>query len=157
MSSSISQAEFTEKHGNFRISEYCIEQTPPPRRIADIILKDHITPMNAVREAFGSPILVSKRSGYRPRTYEVSKGRAGTSQHNYEDTHPKGTGAADYTSVNAKELIEPILEHTSYTRVCYYPNNNFVHCDYKPTPSGKRETYTAANPNSTWVLSKVVG
>ncbi len=156
MSNHITQAEFTEKHGNFRISEFCIEQKPPTRRIADIILKCHIEPMNIVREALESPIIVSKRSGYRSRAYEVSKGRSGNGQHNFEDSHEHGTGAADYTSAEAKELIEPVLEHTCYTRICYYPNNNFVHCDYKPTPSGKREVYTAQSPTSSWVLERTV-
>jgi hypothetical protein len=156
MSTYISTAEFTKKHGHFRISEYCIEQKPPTKRIADIILSNHITPMNAVREAVGEPVLVSKRSGYRPRKYEQSKGRTGNSQHNFEESHPNGTGAADYTSASAKDLIEPMLEHTCYTRVCYYPNNNFVHADFKPTPSGKRELYTAQSPTSKWKLDRVV-
>jgi len=156
MSTYITQAAFTEKHGNFRISEFCIEQKPPTKRIAQIILSNHIEPMNLVREALGSPILVSRRSGYRSRAYEVSKGRSGNGQHNFEESHPKGTGAADYTSANAKELIDPMLEHTCYTRICYYPNNNFVHADYKPTPSGKRELYTAQSPTSKWKHDRVV-
>jgi hypothetical protein len=154
--SNITQAEFTHKHGHFRISEFCIEQTPPPRRIAEIIISNHITPMNAVREALGSPILVSKRSGYRPRAYERSKGRTGNSQHNFEESHQHGTGAGDYTSADAKDLIEPMIEHTCYTRICYYPNNNFVHGDFKPTPSGKREIYTADSPTGRWVLDRVI-
>jgi hypothetical protein len=156
MSTYISKAAFEEKHGNFRISEFCVTGQPPTKRIAEIILSNHIAPMNLVRDAYGSPILVSLRSGYRPRAYEQSKGRAGNSQHNFEEGHEHGAGAADYTSARAKELIPFLLEHTCYTRICHYPNNNFVHCDYKPTPSGSRELYTAASPTSKWKLSEVV-
>jgi hypothetical protein len=156
MSTYITQAAFTEKHGNFKISEYCIEGKPPTKKIAGFILKDHIEPMNKVRDEYDGPILVSKRSGYRPRAYEVSKKRSGNGQHNFEDTHPKGTGAADYTCAVAKELIPLVLKHTCYNRICYYPNNNFVHCDYKPTPSGKRELYTSQSPTSKWKLDRVI-
>jgi hypothetical protein len=156
MSTYITQKEFTKLNGNFKISEYCIEGKPPTKKIADIILSNHIEPMNKVRDEYGEPILVSKRSGYRPRAYEVSKGRPGTSQHNFEESHEHGTGAADYTSAVAKELIQLVLKHTCYNRICHYPNNNFIHCDYKPTPSGKRELYTAQSPASKWKLDKVI-
>ena len=156
MSTYITQAEFTKLNGNFRIREYCIEQKPPTKKIAGHILKDHIEPMNKVRDEYGEPILVSKRSGYRPRAYEVSKGRPGTSQHNFEDTHPKGTGAADYTAADLKKVMELVIKNTDYNRICYYPNNNFIHCDYRPTPSGKRELYTAQSPASKWKLDKVI-
>lgn len=150
--SNMTEQAFKEKHGNFSVSEYCITGTPPSQRIGDIILANHIAPMNLVRAAYGKPILVSLRSGYRPRAYEKSKGRAGTSQHNYEDSHKHGTGATDYSCAVAKELIPLLKEHTCYQRICHYPNNNFVHCDYKDLPSGKRGLYTAASPTSTWVL-----
>lgn len=148
----MTEEAFKEKHGNFSISEFCIEGKPPSERIGEIILSNHIVPMNVVRDAYGKPILVSKRSGYRPKAYEKSKGRSGNSQHNFENSHKHGTGAADYTSSVAEELVPLIKEHTCYQRICHYPNNNFVHCDYKDLPSGKRGLYTSVSPTSPWVL-----
>lgn len=152
----IAQNEFEQKHVYFSISEFCIAGRMLPRRIADLILTDHIVPMNRVRAALGAPISVSKKSGYRPRAYEISKGRAGTSQHNFEKEWPNGTGAADYTCRVASDLIPFLLKHTSYTRICHYPNNNFVHCDYKPNTLGGRCIFTAQSPTSPWVLKEAI-
>lgn len=130
----------------FDLREFCITDAPVPQIVADKIIKYHMLPMNLVREEFGMPIIVSRRSGYRPMEYERSKGRAGTSQHNF-----KGLGAADYThsgdEYDWNEFIRLIIILTDYTRVCWYPNNNFVHCDYS---SGERQLFTADSPAGAW-------
>jgi uncharacterized protein YcbK (DUF882 family) len=105
----------------------------------------HINEMNSIRERLGFPILVSKNSGYRPRAYEVSKGRSGNGEHNYE-----GKGAADYTCATpekVKKLVEELKKSSKYTRICYYPNDNFVHCDYK---TKDRQYFEAESPTSEW-------
>ncbi len=105
----------------------------------------HIDEMNPVREDLGFPVLVSKNSGYRPEEYEISKGRSGKGEHTY-----KGKGAADYTCATAQKvrlLVEKLKKNSKYTRICYYPNDNFVHCDYKTT---ERLYFECESPTSEW-------
>jgi hypothetical protein len=129
----------------FDLREFCITDNPVPLHTADKIIKYHMLPMNLVREVFGKPVIVSKRSGYRPINYELSMGRTGASQHCFI-----GKGAADYThSGNWDLFIKLLRKYTDYTRICYYPNNNFVHCDYA---SDKRLFYTASSPAGSWGL-----
>lgn len=145
---------FTDKIGHFSVSEYCITGEMPPQDIFDAIVEFHIKEMNPVREAFGSPISVSKHSGYRPYEHEIAKGRAGTSQHSFKDIWAgKKRGAADYTANDVKKLLSVILEKSNYRRVCYYPNDKFIHCDHKGDGT-RREYYECASPTSKWKLVK---
>jgi hypothetical protein len=156
MSTHISTAKFTKKHGNFSISEFCITGQPPYQGVASAIMEYHIVPMNAVRELYKAPISVSKSSGYRPRSYEQSRGRSGNSQHSFEDINPKGIGAADYTGHDIDLLLKLIIENTEYTRICIYPNNGFIHCDYKPVKNIERAVFTATSPQAPWKLKKII-
>lgn len=127
----------------FTIQEFCITDDPVPQDVADKIIKYHMLPINLVREEFGMPVIVSLRSGYRPIYYESSKGRSGNSQHNF-----KGLGATDYSHSGCwDEFIRLIIKLTDYTRVCWYPNNNFVHCDYN---SDERQLFLADSPTDAW-------
>lgn len=114
----------------FTIKEFLIEQesTFIPVDIADKILKYHIAIMMPIREEIGCAIWPSYHSGYRPKTWEQSKNRNGKSEHCFE-----GKGAVDWTCRNKwqLELLFEELKKTNYTRVCYYPNHSFIHCDYK--------------------------
>ena len=75
------------------------------------------------------PILNSLKSpitsivGYRSFTYEISKGRDGTSQHTFVRR-----GAVDIASPEMWKLWKELKE-TPYTRICFY--GTFFHCDYK--------------------------
>lgn len=135
---------------DFTIDEFCIEDKPIPVSVADKLLKYHILPMQLVRDVMQIPIWASKKSGYRSEEYEKSKGRSGNSQHCF-----KGKGAVDWTTATdfIPELIENIMKYTNYTRVTYYPNNNFIHCDFKPI-EGKRQYFECASPTSKWVFKK---
>lgn len=142
---------FHKKHGNFKVSEYCKTGEMPPKEVYDAILDFHIEEMNPVRDVLGFPVIVSQNSGYRPKEYELSKGRSGNSQHTFEQIHLDGKcGAADYTSEEIDQLVELILHCTNYHRVCYYPNNKFVHCDYKGNGKGKRQYFECESPTSSW-------
>jgi len=125
----------------FKIREFCIEPGPIPIDIAQKIVDYHIKPMNFVRYELGRPIIVSDRSGFRPKLYEVNKGRSGRSQHCFE-----GNGAADYTcSGDINELLELIMKETQYTRVCYYKEENFIHCDYGIIDGDRRQLFIDHN------------
>ena len=119
---------------NFKISEFNISGEPIPEDIADKILEYHIVPMQMVRIIMGIPMWPSQKSGYRSKEWELSKGRSGNSQHTFQ-----GLGATDWTCRdfpnNKEEFLKEIRENTDYTRMAIY--DTFIHCDYKPTGSGK--------------------
>lgn len=136
----------------FKIEEFVISGDTVPVKVADKILHYHILPCNKVREELGVPMTASQKSGYRSVEWEKSRGRSGNSQHTF-----KGKGAVDWTcnnfKDNAKKMLLSLIDNTEYTRMAVY--NTFIHCDYKPTPSGKRELYTST-PDSVWTLKKTV-
>lgn len=141
---------------HFTISEICILKDPVPQDVADKLLKYHIMPMNAVREMLGKPITASQKAGYRPKHYEIQRGRSGNSQHCFEGT---SLGAVDWTCSDPEALLALILAHTDYKRVCYYPNNGFIHCDYKETgidKAGHKRYFECQSPISSWEFIKYV-
>ena len=129
----------------FTVSELCIVSRDVPLDVADKLLKYHIWPMNEIRKELGTPIWASESSGYRPKWYEKQRGRSGKSQHCFE-----GKGAVDWTAYRITELLKLLLDKSPYTRICYYPNNRFIHCDYKATDG--RWFYTCESPISQWKL-----
>lgn len=113
----------------FLLSEFCITDDDVPLEVADKLLRYHILPMLPVRERLGFPIWASQRSGYRPYEYEIAKGRSGNSEHCF-----RGKGSIDWTChrENLEKLYNALLE-LPYERICLYPNNGFIHADYKPS------------------------
>lgn len=131
----------------FAISEFCITGADISIEVADKILKHHITPMIPIRERLGVPIWPSDNSGYRPQAHELKRGRSGKSQHCFIDL-----GAVDWTTRkdNIQDLLKELRENSPYLRVTYYPNNGFIHCDYKDVANGKRRYYECKSPTSPW-------
>ena len=128
----------------FKISELCIDKSKDvPQHIADKILLYHILPMNKVRHELGLPINCSQNSGWRPKEWELSKGRSGKSKHCFLIDEK---GAADWTAGDLKQLFKLILKHTEYTRIAVYPNAGFIHCDYS---ASKRQLFLSTN-SSKW-------
>lgn len=111
----------------FKISDFNISGEPIPEDVADKILRYHIEPMNEVAATVPFEVMVSARSGYRSRKWELSKNRSGNSQHVF-----RGNGAVDWTcedfESNKDEFLEALIEKTGYTRFAVY--NTFIHCDY---------------------------
>jgi hypothetical protein len=133
-------------------SELNISGDPIPNEVADKMVEYHIIPMNAVRAALGLPVLASEKSGWRPLWWEKNNGRDGSSEHIYN-----GMGAVDWTcqdfQKNKDKFLKLIIELTEYTRISIYAT--FIHCDYKPTKSGRREFYTS-NSSSQWKFVKFI-
>ena len=133
---------------NFRISEFNISSKPIPQTVCDKILHFHILPMQPVRDEMKIPIYPSQKSGYRSIAWEKRHGRKGKSQHTF-----KGKGAVDWTckdfTKNQKTLLRKIIDHTEYTRMAIY--ETFIHCDYKETPTGRRQIFKST-PNSKWTF-----
>lgn len=155
MKMNITQEAFEKQRGNFSIKEFCITGERPPLDVAESIIANHINVLNPIREELGASIIVSQKAGYRPKDYEISKGRRGTSQHTFKDKEGNVTGgAADLTSPKLIELITLLKANSSYSRICYYPNNGFIHCDHKPTPNGVRQYFECDSPSSKWRFKK---
>lgn len=115
----------------FKITDFIISQSyGVPLGIIDDIYRLHLFPINNVRNIIDLPIIVSKNSCYRPYAYEKDKGRSGNSQHTFRDVTNGKRGAADYTCHDLDKLLQGLINHTEYTRICVYPKNNFIHCDY---------------------------
>jgi hypothetical protein len=125
---------------NFKLSEFNISGEPIPENVADKILHHHILPMQPVRDELGIKIYPSLKSAYRSMSWEEDHGRSGTSQHTFKK---RGKGATDWTCfsfrTNKKRLLEAIIKHTDYTRICVY--SGFIHCDYKKTKDNKRQLF----------------
>ena len=113
-------------------------------------LMEHAVYLSMVRARIGQPIRVSRRSGHRPASYERSKGRSGDSEHS--TYHIAGRGAVDL--VYTERLLQELCNDSFYTRVCYYPNNGFIHADRKPGP---RAYYEAASPTAAWDFKRLLG
>lgn len=123
--------------------------------VADKLYQFHIIPMHPVRKELGVWVTASLKSGYRPKWWEIKKKRSGNSQHIFKDDWINGSGAIDWTcddfDLKKNIFLALIIKYTNYTRMAIY--EGFIHCDYKPTPSGKREVYTS-NSKSEWELLK---
>ena len=92
-----------------------------------IKIENIIEVLNPIREALGSPIIISQKSGYRPREYEIVRGRSGNSQHCF-----MGKGAVDLTCKMDKfQELHELLKNSPFTRTCLYPSERFIHCDFK--------------------------
>jgi len=129
---------------NFSISEFCIDGNTIPTEVADKLLKYHIPILQDIRNELGLPIIISEKSGYRPYGYEKSEGRSGTSEHCFA-----GKGAVDIEcSLVYSTVLLDMLKESAYTRVCYYPNSRFIHCDFKAT----EKQYFVCSNGSNWVL-----
>lgn len=136
----------------FKFKELVINGGPVPVSIADKLLHYHMIPVSRVRHALGLPMTASQKSGWRPYQWEIDHGRSGNSQHVF-----RTKGAVDWTCKTFRQnkvtLLNLLIEHTDYTRMAVY--RNFIHCDYKPTASGKREIYSST-PASIWTLKKTI-
>jgi len=110
----------------FEVSEFHKPQFVLTKEI-ETKIQHHIDILNPIREKLGIPIRISKRSGYRPKIYELSRGRSGNSQHTF-----KGKGAVDLTcKLDQLQLLFELLQESEYTRICLYVNKNFIHADMK--------------------------
>ena len=103
--------------------------------VAEKIRKYHLFPMNLIRNELGHPIIVSKRSGYRHPDYEAKRNRT-NSAHMFQaipERQDPGWGAADYTVSPAVfyKFMQLLTDADIYNRLIFYPDNGFVHCDYR--------------------------
>lgn len=133
----------------FKPTEATRDGSMPPPDVCDKLERYHFVMLDRIREMLGAPIRISKGSGYRPPAYEISKGRDGTSEHCF-----RSNGALDLTADDVPRLLQLLVEQSTYTRICHYPNNGFIHCDHKLIPGNKRAQYECDSPTGDWKLRK---
>lgn len=98
-----------------------------PQHVYEKILEYHLPILNPIRHALGSPLYISEKSGYRSVEWEHARGRSGESQHTFSFL-----GACDLTC--APDLMPKLLNElieSEFPRVCWYPESDFFHCDFK--------------------------
>jgi len=127
---------------------------PVASDVIDKIIEYHILPMNDIRQRFGSPIIVSKHSGYRHMEHEIEMNRPPTSTHLFMEQPERqdpGYGASDYRVSPAlfPRFIELMVD-SQYTRIAIYPYQKtpFIHCDYRFF--GVDKFYNVVNHKNEW-------
>jgi hypothetical protein len=135
-------------------SKWTTSQSAIPVHIARTIYYAYINVIRELEKNFSVKFVPSQNSCYRPYAYEISRGRSGGSLH----TFPAGTlGACDLITskgrITASDL-DLLKIYSPFKRICYYPNNGFVHVDYglPGMPVHRREYYTCISPTAKWVF-----
>lgn len=113
----------------FNIEEFFIDLSyGMPISVVNKIITHHLPILNSIRDKLGEPVIISQKSGYRPKGYEIDQGRSGNSEHTFS-----GLGAVDITTNgDFDELVHQAMS-SKYTRVCVYYDKKFIHCDFKGT------------------------
>lgn len=111
-----------------KLSDFNITGKPIPPDVADKIVEYHLLPLMQIdKENEDLGIFVSANSGYRPRWYELERGREGNSQHCFY-----GKGAVDLSCKDFKDnkwhLLGLLVDCTEYSRFAVY--DTFIHVDY---------------------------
>lgn len=108
-----------------------------PLHVVQKIENYHLPELNLMRHKGGFPIRISQHSGYRPVAWEKDRGRSGDSQHCFGENLPKSDwylhrGAVDVTcgEDNFPQLLK-LAKASKYSRVCWYPDAQFIHMDWK--------------------------
>ena len=132
------------------IDDFNIAGEPIPSEIEYKIEDYHIKELEPLTDTL--KVYPSAKSGYRPKSWELSHGRSGNSQHTFE-----GKGATDWTcddfEDNKDTLLNFLITSTAYLRITIY--NTFIHCDYKDTHNGKRLLFESGS-NSKWTFKKFI-
>lgn len=132
----------------------------PPGYVWDIVTACYVPVLQMVRDACGLVLVPSRPCGaaggscYRPPEYEKIGGRSGSSLHCF----PGGSlGACDLVRAGQLPLtladVDKLRELVPFARLCWYPNNGFVHVDYMGPGVTRRGRgfYTASGPARPWV------
>jgi hypothetical protein len=112
-----------------------IEFGNPTKQQLNTLAELYYTPLNELRKVINVDLFI--RSCFRSFDHEILHGRGGTSQHCFHDK-----GAVDISvTKSSSQIADPskmhelagLLINAGFTRIAYYPIENFFHCDYKCT------------------------
>jgi hypothetical protein len=112
-----------------------IEFGQPSKQQLNTLAELYYTPLNEVEKQMGVDVFI--RSCFRSYDHEILHGRGGTSEHCF---HKKGAVDAS-TTKSSSQVADPskmhelagLLINAGFTRIAYYPELQFFHCDYKCT------------------------
>jgi len=129
-----------------------IEQNKFPKGVELKIRNNFIEPFRMIYYNTGIRPYPSRKSCYRSKEWELSKGRSGLSQHVFI-----GEGACDVSCKDFRnkkqELIDAFVKYTNVKRIAVY--GTFIHVDYKPTIGHKTVLYKS-NSKSEWTFVKIL-
>jgi hypothetical protein len=134
------------------IKEMCIDDSITMNVQETETLQEYSNYLSEVREKINKPVVVSMKSGIRTVAWEKKKGRSGNSQHSTFNI--KGRGAIDL--VYTKELFDQLVKDNFFTRICYYPNNGFIHCDRMPHLMNGIQYFESQSPTEQWKFIKLL-
>lgn len=128
-------------------------EDPIPARIWSVVDLCYVHPLRALQARTGAMFFPSLRSGFRPISWERSKGRSGSSLH----TFPGGSmGAVDLVMWNGEHVrhyVDLLVEFGPWRRIAYYSSKGFVHVDYGHSISGRgsrRQLFEGIGSDGVW-------
>jgi hypothetical protein len=127
---------------------------PPPQAVWERIQRHYIEPLRAFGQRTGVYLVPSARSCYRSRSYELARGRSGTSWHTFP---PASRGACDLVRADGgpmSDVMPAVRGFLPFPSIAWYPANGFIHVDYhvrRKRPG--RSLYLCKSPVSEWVFS----
>ena len=133
------------------INEFCIDSSITMTVQETETCQEYSNYLSDVRARLGTAVVVSKKSGIRTLAWEKKKGRDGSSAHT--TFRFKGRGAIDL--VYYKALFDMLVKDGFFTRICYYPNNGFIHCDREYKGVGI-QYFEASSPTADWQYKKLL-
>jgi len=140
-----------KQFGNLTNEDFIIAPNIPLTIMEKENIVKHKDYLNIVSESIKAKVSVSKKSGHRPLAYELSKKRLGDSEHTTYNLLDRGAVDLIYN----EKLLNELIKDKFYTRVCYYPNNGFIHADRKPFKTKGTRYYECQSLTGSWVLKRV--
>jgi len=134
---------------HFSYSEFNISGCYLPVQTRSKIYTNFMLPLERARAILKRPIYVSLKSGYRSSNWELLHGRQYISEHQFILK-----GAVDL--VFYSDLSDVLFEFKIFPRIIYYPNEGFIHCDYKGSDSYICAFYVMAADRKSMRLVKYV-
>lgn len=133
--------------------EWSITREMPPVEVWARILQYHITPVVSLFHAEGIALLPSRGSCYRPKEWELSKGRSGISLHTFPGV---SRGACDLVRADG-QAVESVLDllvfNGPWRRITLYPSDRFIHVDYGDQDGQlckRRQLFECAGGRAAW-------
>jgi hypothetical protein len=125
----------------------------PERSVWDRIEAHHVRPLCTLFHVTGVPLVPSGRSCYRPRSYELQRGRSGSSLHTFPGSSRGACDLVRADGVGVSSALDLLIVRGPWRRICHYPRNGFVHVDYGDANGvicERRQLFTCAGGSAPW-------
>lgn len=128
---------------------------PIPASIWEKIQDHHIEPLRDLYRRTGAMFFPSLRSGYRPKAYELAKGRSGSSHHTFPGFSRGAVDLVMWNGEHVRHYVDLIVEYGKWRRIVLYSGKAFVHVDYGERPDlahCRRRLFEGLGPDGVWKL-----